>query len=113
MPHNITGVPISIDVMDSNGNYRNIGTTTSTSLGTWSYTWTPDIAGDYAIYATFPGTESYYSSTTEASIHASEPAATPTSPPSQAPSMADQYLVPGIISIIIAIVIVEAILALL
>ena len=29
MPPNITGVPVTLSVLDSNGNYREIGTTTS------------------------------------------------------------------------------------
>ena len=37
MPANAKGVEVSLDVIDSNGNYRNIGTTTS------------DIAGKFAL----------------------------------------------------------------
>jgi hypothetical protein len=36
MPHNITGVPVTISVTDSNGNYRTIGTTTSDASGFFS-----------------------------------------------------------------------------
>jgi len=39
MPHNITGVPVTISVTDSNGNYRDIGTTTSNAYGAYSFTW--------------------------------------------------------------------------
>ena len=34
LPNNFTGVPVTIDVMDSNGNYRNIGTATTDATGT-------------------------------------------------------------------------------
>ena len=43
MPSNTTGVPVSISVLDSNGNYRLIGTTTSDSSGMFTLSWTPDI----------------------------------------------------------------------
>ena len=44
MPTNATGVPVTFSVVDSNGNYRQIGTTTSDASGTFAFTfWTPDI----------------------------------------------------------------------
>jgi hypothetical protein len=109
MPTNATGVPIVLSVVDNNGNYRTIGTTTSDTYGTFSYTWTPDISGDYTIIATFAGSESYYSSSADTTFYASEPAATPTSAATPAPTMADLYLVPGIIAIIVAIIVVGAV----
>jgi hypothetical protein len=113
MPTNTTGVPITISVVDSNGNYRTIGTTTSNADGIFDFTWTPDIAGHFIVTATFEGTQSYYPSRASASFYASEPAATPTPQPTQPASMADLYLVPGIIGIIVAIAVVGLILALL
>ena len=73
MPTNITGVPVTISVLDSNGNYRPIGTTTTNALGDFSYTWKPDIPGDFTVYATFAGTQSYYGSSASAALHASAP----------------------------------------
>jgi hypothetical protein len=109
MPSNTTGVPITLSVMDSNGNYRTIGTTTSTTGGTFAYTWTPDITGDYTVYATFAGSDAYYGSTAESHFYASEPAATPTAQPgAQTNSMVDTYFVPSVIGIIVTIVIVGA-----
>ncbi len=67
----ITGVPISIDAVDPNGNSVHIATVTSDGYsGTFSYTWTPELAGDYVITATFMGDDSYGSSfaTTYASV---------------------------------------------
>ena len=59
-PSNATGVEILIDVIDANGNYRNIGTTTSDSSGDFSFVWKPDIPGKYAVFATFTGSKSFY-----------------------------------------------------
>ena len=112
MPNNITGVPIVLSVLDNNGNYRTIGTTESNTLGTYSFTWTPDIAGDYTLYANFPGSESYYASNAAVAFHVSEQAATPTPQATQPPTMADQYLLPGIIGLAIVIVIVGAVIIL-
>jgi hypothetical protein len=112
-PTNATGVPIIINVVDANGNFRTIGTTTSNVYGTYSLTWTPDISGDYTIIASFTGSESYYSSTASAAFYASEPATAATSQPTAVPSMADVYFLPMSIAIIVAIVVIGAILALL
>ena len=112
-PSNATGVEVLIDVIDANGNYRNIGTATSDTSGMFTYTWTPDISGDYTVIATFAGSNSYYGSTAETSFHATEaPQATP-EPTPMPQSLSDMYILPGIIGIIIAIVIVGAVLFLL
>ena len=81
-------------------------------LGTFSYTWTPDIPGDFWVYAHFDGSESYYPATATTTFHITEPAATaqPTQEPTQ--SMADLYILPGIIGIIIAIIVVGLVLLL-
>src|SRR3989337_4055466 len=65
LPTNATGVTVFIDVLDSNGNYRNIGTTTSDLSGFFSFTWDPDIPGKCTVVATFGGTKSYYGSYSE------------------------------------------------
>ena len=113
MPNNITGVPVTLSVIDSNGNNYNIGSTTTNPSGTYGLTWTPQIAGNYTVTATFGGTNSYYGSTATTYLYASEPAIT--SAPTQVPiqSIADTYLLPGIVGIIIAIAVVGAVLALL
>lgn len=113
MPTNVTGVPVSIDVVDANGNYRNIGTTTSDATGTFSFMWTPDISGKYTVIASFAGSESYYGSYAQTAFGVDE-APTATTQPTPAPaSVADQYMLPGIAAIIVAIAIVGAVLAIL
>ncbi len=74
----ITGVPVSLDAVDPNGNFVHIATVTSDgTTGAYGYTWTPTVAGDYKVMATFTGDDSYGSSwaTSYASVLA--PAATP------------------------------------
>jgi hypothetical protein len=113
MPNNITGVPVSINVVDANGNHRSIGQVTSTIYGTYSLTWTPDIIGDYTVIASFDGSQSYYPSTASTAFHTAEPAATATPAPTAAPSMADQYFAPAIVGLFVVIILVGAILAIL
>jgi hypothetical protein len=105
MPTNATGVPVSIDVIDSNGNYRNIGTTTSDTTGAYSLQWQPDIAGKYTVIATFAGTESYYPSAQETSfvVDPVEPTSSPVPETAQPPT--GMYIAAAAIAIIIAIAI--------
>jgi len=107
-PTNTTGVPVSINVMDSNGNYRTIGTTKSDADGYFSFSWKPDITGDFKVYALFEGSKSYWPSQATTSFTVDAAPATPTPAPTQPPSIADQYFVPGIAAIIVVIVIIGA-----
>jgi len=105
LPMDVTGVDVSISVIDANGNYRNIGTTTSDSSGAYSLLWTPDIPGKYKVTATFAGSESYWpsSSQTAFGIDASPDA---TTAPTDAPAtMADQYFIPAMAGLFIAVII--------
>jgi hypothetical protein len=102
-PTNVTGVPISIDVLDSNGNYRNIGTTTSDGSGKFALTWTPDIPGDFTVVATFAGSESYYLSYDEAFFTAGSPAPTSSPYPTVSLPPTEMYFTASTIAIIIAI----------
>jgi hypothetical protein len=110
-PTDVTGVEVRIEVLDANGNYREIGTATSDASGYYSFMWTPDIPGKYNVVATFTGSESYYGSYAETSFGVDlAPEVTPE--PTQAPtSIADQYMLPGIGIIVAAIAVVGAVLA--
>jgi outer membrane protein assembly factor BamB len=113
MPTDFIGVPVSLSVVDSNGNYRNIGTAKTDVNGYYSLTWKPDIPGDFTVYATFAGSNAYWGSHTLGSFYFSEPTATLAPTQAQITSASDTYLLPGIIAIIIAIAIVGVVLALL
>jgi len=103
-PTNATGVPITLNVVDANGNYREIGKTTSDANGFFSLNWKPDIEGAYTIYASFAGSESYWPSHAVTSFAVDPAAATPAPTPQAVQSITDQYFVPAVAGIIIAIV---------
>jgi len=109
---NTTGVTVSLDVLDANGNYRNIGTTTADANGFFSFNWTPDIEGKYTIFATFGGSKAYYGSYAQAAFAVSSAPATPTptGTTGTGTSMVEQYFIPAVIGIILAIIIVGAVL---
>jgi hypothetical protein len=113
MPTNVSGVPVDISVLDSNGNYRSIGSTTSDGSGKFALTWTPDISGGFTVVATFAGSESYYSSYDEAFFTVSTPAATPAPTEVPAESAADMYFVPAVAGLFVAIIVIGVVLALL
>ena len=112
-PSNATGVPVIIDVIDANGNSRNIGATISDSNGAYSFSWMPDIPGKYSVFVTFTGSKAYYGSSAESAfVVDSAPDAT-VAPTEHPASMADQYFLPLSIGMILAILVIGAILALL
>ena len=82
-PTDFIGVPVNLYVLDSNHNYRPIGSATTDQSGFYTLTWTPDIAGNYTVYATFAGTAGYWPSTSETSFTVSSPVITP--PPTASP----------------------------
>jgi hypothetical protein len=112
-PTNINGVQVTIDVIDANSNYRNIGTTSSDSSGMFTLTWKPDIPGSYTIIATFAGSQSYYGSSAESSFVASAPAPTASPYPVVNLPPTEMYFAISTVAIIIAIAIVGAVLAML
>jgi hypothetical protein len=82
-PNEATGVEVTLTVLDSNGNSREIGKTIADADGYYSYQWTPDIEGKYTVTATFAGSKSYYPSHAETSFGVDpmpEPAQTPEFP---------------------------------
>jgi hypothetical protein len=105
-PSNATGVEVTIDVLDSNNNYYNIGTATSDASGFFSFEWAPEIPGKFMIYATFAGSNSYGSSYATTSMTVAEaPPASPTPPPLTLPPT-ETYIGVGTGLIIVAIAIV-------
>ncbi len=112
-PTDVTGVTVTLSVMDANNNYREIGTTTSDADGFFSFNWKPDIPGKYTVYASFGGSESYWPShaVTAFAVDAA-PEATP-GPTPTSPSIAEMYFLPSVAGIIVAIAVVGAVIVLL
>jgi hypothetical protein len=105
-PTDVTGVPVTISVIDSNGNSRIIGTATTTSSGTYSLSWTPDIPGSYQVIAAFAGTNSYWPSTSQNAFDVTQAAQTPSPYPVTTLPPLEMYIIASVVAIIIAIAIV-------
>jgi outer membrane protein assembly factor BamB len=107
LPKDVTGVPVILSVIDSNGNFREIGNTTSDASGTFSYQWTPDIPGKYTVIATFAGSQSYYPSHAQTAFAVDEVAqVTPPPYPVSAQPPTEMYFTVSTIAIILTIAIV-------
>jgi hypothetical protein len=111
----LTGVPVSLDAIDPNGNSVHIATVTSEGYsGTYAYTWTPSITGDYKITATFIGDDSYGSSfATAYATVAQAPSTTVTPTPIISQGLAANEFYPALIGATIAIIIAMAVVAVL
>jgi outer membrane protein assembly factor BamB len=105
MPMDAVGVDVTIDVIDANGNFRNIGTATSDASGFYSLEWMPDIPGKYTVIATFAGSEAYYASYAETAFVVDQ-APEPTPPPDSTPApMTDTYIAGSTVAILAGIAI--------
>lgn len=112
-PSDAAGVEVVVEVLDPNYNYYEVGRVTSDPSGYFKCSFEPLVPGEYAVYATFAGSKSYYGSFDQTAIVVEE-AAPATPPPTAAPeSIADMYFLPMSIGIIIAIIIVGLLLFLL
>jgi len=110
IPADAKGVDVSLDVIDSNGNYRNIGTATTDMSGTFGFMWEPDIPGQYTLIATFAGSESYGSSWAQTYLGVVE-GAEPTPPPDATPAPpTDTYVMGFGIAILAAVIIIGVVL---
>jgi len=112
-PADAKGVEVVLETLDPNGNFYEIGRTTSDITGAYGVTWEPPVPGDYQITATFAGSASYGPSQaiTYMSVDdAPEPTPAPTPTPA---SIVETYFAPAVIGIIITIVVVGLLLLLL
>jgi outer membrane protein assembly factor BamB len=105
----MTGVPVSLDTLDPNGNYVHIGdVTTDGYSGTFGFTWEPEVPGQYQVTATFMGDDSYGSSFATTYVNIAEAAATVTPMPfEKAPDYTGllyALLAVGIIAILLILV---------
>jgi hypothetical protein len=105
------GVPVTLTAVDPNGNVAVIGTATSNYQGNYGFTWTPTTPGQYTIYATFTGSNSYYTSsastyaTVSPAAATTTPAPTATSAPSNLATTSDLMTYIAVVGIAIIIVV--------
>ncbi len=115
MPTNFTGVTVSIDATDPNGNFVHLGDATTDAKGLFTFTWTPpSVPGSYLVTATFAGTNGYWGSSAETGMTVQNAAATPAPTATPASNLAtSSELTLGIAAAVIAIIIAIAIVGLL
>jgi outer membrane protein assembly factor BamB len=109
MPTNATGVAVSVDAVDPNGNTVHLGDATTDLSGFYSLKVTPELEGKYTVYVTFAGSESYYSSYAETAfgVDAVATTATPIATPT---SVVEQYFIP-VAGLILVIALIGAVLS--
>jgi hypothetical protein len=87
-PTNVIGVQVHLTAIDPNGNFQDLGTTTSDDSGFYSLLWTPPVSGKYVVTASFEGSKSYYAASAKTAFAVSETAAAPNvvPPPAVSPT---------------------------
>jgi hypothetical protein len=105
-PTTATGVDVTLDTLDPNGNFIHIGTVTSDMSGGFKKMFTPEVPGEYTIIATFAGSESYGSSYAQTYIGVSEAPPATAAPEYPQPIDNTMTILYATIAIIIAIAIV-------
>jgi hypothetical protein len=104
-PPTPNGVTVSVTALDGNGQYTDLGTTTSDYTGQFALSWTPPSEGMYKIFATFAGSESYYSSYAETVVNVGTTPQTPTDGGTEVQPVDNTMLLYGIlVAVVIAIV---------
>jgi hypothetical protein len=104
-PTTATGVEVTLDVLDPNGNFVNVGTATSDISGMYKKAFVPEVPGEYTVIATFAGSASYYSSYAETAIYVEE-APAPTAAPEYPQPIDNTLTIVGVgVAMIIALAI--------
>ena len=104
-PPTPNGVTVSVAALDSNGGFIDLGTTTSDYAGQFAISWKPTSEGIYKIFATFSGSDSYYSSYAETALTVTEaPAVTPTDGGTEVQPDNTMLLYGILVAVVIAIV---------
>jgi hypothetical protein len=100
------GVTVKLVAIGPNGDVIDIGTVTSDSGGLFKKMWTPKSDGEYTVYATFDGSNSYYGSYAETALSVGPAPQAPTEGPTAAPDNTMTIIGTGIgvgIAVIIAV----------
>jgi outer membrane protein assembly factor BamB len=112
-PQDVTGVEVTLSTIDPNGNYIDLGTTTSDASGSFGFQWeTPNVPGMYAITASFAGSEAYFPSSAKTfAVVAAAP--DPTAAPTETPiTVSEAYFIPAIAGLFVTIIVIGALILL-
>jgi outer membrane protein assembly factor BamB len=111
LPNDLTGVPVTLTAIGSDGSVTSIGTTTTNAYyGTFNMPWTPPKQDTYEIVASFAGDASYGSSSAATAVTVGPAPTTPAGVEFPEPADYTMLVVGMGVAIIIAVVIVGAIL---
>ena len=105
-PTILTGVDVTLTVLDPNNNCYDVGTTTNNDYRSFKTSFTLEVLGEYYVYATSAGSDSYYGSSAVTAIDVEEAPAATAEPTPMPASVADIYLLPATAGIIVAIVVI-------
>jgi hypothetical protein len=104
-PADMVGVDVTVSVLDPNGNFYDIGTTTADDSGFYKLMFTPSVPGEYTVIAAFCGSDAYYGSSAKTAVGVLQ--AVETAQPTEAPYDPTGSYVTGFgIGIIIAVVVI-------
>ncbi len=110
--HNVTGVPVTLTDIDPTATTRQSAQPPATLTGAYGITWTPPIAGNYTITATFAGQELLWIIRYNIPIRRRSSSNTPTNSDTSKPNQSATTSILGIAAIVV-IIIIGAVLALL
>jgi outer membrane protein assembly factor BamB len=109
-PVDVKGVEVIVEVLDPNGNYYEVGRTTSDANGFFSLAFDPPVPGKYTVIARFAGSKSYWPSHAETAVFVEETPPAPATPTPQAQAPIETYFAISTIAIIAVIVIIGVLL---
>ncbi len=104
-PASFTGVDVKLMLLDSNNNWQDLGTATTDSKGYYHITWTPNVPGDYQVFASFEGTKGYWPSSANTVFNMVDAASTPSPYPETVIPSTEMYFIGSVVAIIAAIAI--------
>jgi hypothetical protein len=108
-PSDVVGVEVVISVLDPNTNSYEVARTTSESSGYFKAAFTPEVPGEYFVYATFEGSEGYWPSHDVTAINVEDAPFGPVPTAEPAP-MTDTYVLGFGLASVIAIVVIGLVL---
>ncbi len=105
-PSTVTGVPVTLSAIKSDGTYIDIGATTTNGFyGTFSMSWTPPSEGEYTLIAAFAGDNSYGTSSAATGLSVGPAPESPSAPEVPTPVDNTMLLYGILVLVVIAILI--------